>query len=166
MKRREFVAGCVSVVAAGVVGVTRADEFSASDDARSERLDGAGSASDPAESSAATDEPPESAKSRAKSASASSTESSAATLEVLSTTSGETDVRLELVRARDGEVVHDRVRTFAYGERAYLSGLCARGESYLFSLSVDDAELVREVVDPGETVVFELLDETTVSVVA
>lgn len=142
MKRREFVAGGLAAACVGVVGASRADEFAPAAD-RPDRLDAAGdgpstTAADPA----------------------------ATTLEVLSTASGESDVRLRLVRARDGEVVHSRVRSFAYGERAYMSGLCAAGETYLFELAVDGTMLVRETVRPGEHVVYELLDAETVSVVA
>lgn len=147
VKRREFVAGGLAVACAGVAGAAGADRFGSgaarASEERPDRLDAAGDGT-----SAAADA------------------GEAATLEVLSTASGETDVRLRLVRVRDDEAVHDRVRPLAYGERAHLSGLCAAGETYLFELAVAGATLVREPVEPGERAVYELLDETTVSVVA
>lgn len=146
VKRRELVAGGLAALCVGVVGATRGGE-SAGGAERPDRLDGVGDGPEPAASSAGT-------------------ESASATLSVLSTASGKTDVRLRLVRVRDDAVVHDRVRTFAYGERAHLSGLCAAGETYLFELAVDGRTLVSETVAPGERAVYELLDERTVSVVA
>lgn len=167
VKRREFVAGGVSAVCVGLVGASRADALgdviSADDVDRPARFE----ASPPE-----IDEPSD-ASSGASSPGASSPEESSTsgsverpTLEVLSTASGTTDVHLRLQRVRDGEVIADRVREFDYGERAHLSGLCARGETYEFTLGVDGATLVRETVTPGEVVIFELLDETTVSVIA
>jgi hypothetical protein len=168
VKRREFVAGGVSAVCIGLVGASRADEFGdvmpADDVDRPARFEA--SAPD-------TDDPSDASSAGASSAGASSPGASSSagsaerpTLEVLSTASGTTDVHLFLQRVRDGEVIADRVREFDYGERAHLSGLCARGETYEFTLGVDGATLVRETVTPGEVVIFELLDETTVSVVA
>lgn len=152
MKRREFVAAAVSVTSAGVVGASQADEFAAAPPSRPARLDGAGaSASGDSDGSGDADAGGELA--------------APSTLEVVSTASGETPVRFRLVRA-DGVVVHDDVRVMSYGERAYLSGLFERGETYVFTLAVEGATLVRETVEPGERAVFELLDETTVSVVA
>ncbi|NHN41352.1 hypothetical protein G9C85_06835 [Halorubellus sp. JP-L1] len=157
MKRRELVAAGVSVVCAGVVGASRADEFESVVN-RPDRLDGAGASSGEAEAegSSSGDGTSEDGDDLAP----------RSTLEVVSTASGETSVRFRLTRAETGEVVHDRVRSMAYGERAYLSGLLSRGESFVFALAVDDATLVRETVEPGEQAVFELVDETTVSVVA
>ncbi|WP_323675554.1 hypothetical protein [Halorubellus sp. PRR65] len=152
MKRREFVAGAVSVTCAGVVGASHAGEFASATTSRPDRLDGVGSsASDAPESDEA--------------ASGEGDLAEPSTLEVVSTTSGSTPVRYRLVRD-DGTVAHDDVREMTYGERAHLSGLCERGETYVFTLAVDGAVLVRETVAPGERAVFELLDETTVSVVA
>ena len=86
-------------------------------------------------------------------------------LEVFSKASGTTAVRFRLF-SDDGAVVHDDVREMRYGERAHFSGLMDRGETYRFEFAVDGAMLVRETVSPGDRAVFELLDETTVSVVA
>ncbi|WP_227133587.1 hypothetical protein [Halorubellus salinus] len=151
MKRREFVAAAVSVASAGVVGASQADEFASAPSSRPDRLDDAGASASDATEDAATATAGELAEQ--------------STLEVVSTASSETPVRFRLVRA-DGTVAHDDVREMSYGERAYLSGLCERGETYVFTLSVEGATLVRETVEPGERAVFELLDETTVSVIA
>lgn len=155
VKRREFVAAAVSVASAGVVGASQADEFASRAQSRPDRLDDAGAttSADAATESdgAATGDGDDLAEQP--------------TLKVVSTASGTTPVRFRLVR-EDGTVAHDDVREMAYGERAYLSGLCERGETYVFTLAVDGATLVRETVEPGERAVFELLDETTVSVVA
>lgn len=154
VKRREFVAVGASVACAGVVGASQAEEFASARASRPYRLDDAG-----ASASGGTD---------AETADAASTESELAgpsTLEVLSKASGSTPVRFRLVRD-DGTVAHDDVREMRYGERAHLSGLMDRGETYRFELAVDGATLVRETVAPGDRAVFELLDETTVSVVA
>jgi hypothetical protein len=153
MQRREFVAGAVSVACAGVVGASRVDAFEGFRVARPGRLDGAGggggTVANRGDGSDGADgeRPP------------------ASTLEVLSTVSGSTPVHLRLVRA-DGTVAHGNVREMRYGERAHLSGLMDRGETYQFTLAVEGATLVHEAVDPGERAVFELVDETTVSVVA
>jgi len=139
------------VVCAGVVGASRAGEFEGWSGSRPDRLDGAGGGDGAGVGStdAAGDgqRPP------------------ASTLEVLSKASGTTPVRFRLVRD-DGTVVHDDVREMRYGERAHFSGLMDRGETYRFEFAVDGAMLVRETVSPGDRAVFELLDETTVSVVA
>jgi hypothetical protein len=149
VKRREFVAVAVSVGCAGVVGASRADEFDSG--SRPDRLDAGGASPDADASAVAGGEGSERA--------------AASTLEVLSKASGTTPVRFRLIRD-DGTVVHEDVREMRYGERAHLSGLTDRGETYRFELAVDGATLVRETVSPGERAVFELVDETTVSVVA
>jgi hypothetical protein len=154
MKRREFVAAAVSVTCAGVVGASQVEEFASSTTSRPDRLSDAASSAD---ADAGTE--PEDASTTAEDL------AEPASLEVLSTASGTTPVRFWLVRA-DGSVVHDDVLEMRSGERAYLSGLMDRGETYVFSLGVDGATLVRETVEPGERAVFDLLDETTVSVVA
>ena len=154
MQRREFVAVAVSVACAGVVGASRADEFGSGSVSRPDRLDDAG-ASGPGADAGSGSATGEGDGARAE----------PSTLEVLSKASGTTPVRFRLVRD-DGTVVHDDVREMRYGERAHLSGLMDRGETYRFELAVDGATLVRETVSPGDRAVFELLDETTVAVVA
>jgi len=153
VKRREFVAAAVSAACVGAVGASSADGFESETVARPDRLDDAGSSGRELGESAGA-------------ASSSSDPAEPATLEVVSTASGETPVRFRLERVDDGTVVHDDVRPMTYGDRAYLSGLLDRGEAYAFSMVVDGAVLVQETVSPGERAVFELLDETTVSVVA
>ncbi|MFC6955314.1 hypothetical protein [Halorubellus litoreus] len=155
MKRREFVAAAVSVACAGVVGASQADEFASASASRPDRLDDAGAAAS-ADASTETD---------ASATEAEDELAEPATLEVVSTASGTTPVHFRLVH-ETGRVAYDDVREMTYGERAYLSGRCERGETYVFSLAVDGATLVRETIEPGERAVFELLDETTVSVVA
>lgn len=159
MKRREFVAGGLGLLGVGVVGATRADDLEPSV-SRPDRLDGGGDAADGSADSAADASTDEGGGADAEPA------GEAASIEVVSTTSGVTDVRLRLVRVRDDAVVLDHVRSFEYGERAYLSGRCERGETYVLTVAVGGGVLVRETVSPGERAEFELLDETTVSVVA
>lgn len=159
MKRREVLAGAVSVTCLGAVAASAAAEF----------------ASDAADSDESTWPRVQAAAANATDASGSRTVTTDApaadagdgetTLEVVSTAPGDTDAHLHLRRRRDREVVHDRVRTFAYGERAHLTGLCDESEIYEFTLSVDGAMLVRETVTPGETAIFEIHDDSTVSVV-
>lgn len=155
VKRREFVAAVVSVTCAGVVGASQADEFASRSASRPDRLDDAG-----ASASADADSETDAATTEAQGELA-----DPSTVEVASTASGTTPIHFRLVH-ETGQVAYDDVREMTYGERAYLSGLLNRGETYVFTLTVEGATLVRETVDPGERAVFELIDETTVSVVA
>jgi hypothetical protein len=157
VKRREFLAGAVSAVCVGAVGASRGDEFGS----QQPRLDSEWPTSTPS-----TDDQGTTTDGGSESAAVEEEPAPRSTLEVVSTASGETPVRLRVVHAQRSAVVHDDVRALAYGERAYLSGLLERGASYRFTLAVDGATLVRETVSPGEHAVYELLDETTVSVVA
>jgi hypothetical protein len=156
VKRRELLAAGVSATCLGAVAASAAAEF-ASDTADREtptwpaaRAGGDDTAADDETDAASAGEP------------APGGGGGETTLEIVSKALGDTDVHLHLRRQRDREVVHDRVRTFAYGERAHLTGLCDESETYEFTLSIDGAMLVRETLRPGETAIFEIRDDATV----